>query len=418
MAKLLDLTEQNTIQTKQIMDGFITDLKDLLIRNSEDQSKRISNAIIETFSGSLDRVSNAMNDTNQILGTLDKYVSSSQQAAGEVTERVANDICSVIQVMREEMEEFKTAISDSALKLTTATEKLENVTGNYSSAVQQVGENSKQQVADLMRSMQSVVDQLATRCVGMTDQFKMAFENQVVASGKSLKETTNVTQTVINQLALSVENMNEMFNSTCKKLSDQTAQHVHGMEESTKKAVEGFLQTVNHLNEELGKTFSSIMVCQTQIDRIVTKVTDVSTSLSSSAEQSKDVSNQFSAAMELQAKNLSELSSIISNFTDSLSRCDDVVLQLYDIAEKVQESNKETEVFAKDAADNLSKVFNEFQTGTQRVGNEVCAQCDNLMQIAYTKLDSSINELKGTLEDFTDELEETRTSRKRASKNV
>lgn len=499
MAKLLDLTEQNTTQTKQIMDGFITDLKELLTRNSEDQSKRISNAIVETFSGSLDRVSNALNDTNRILGTLDKYVSNSQQAAGEVTERVANDICSVIKVMREEMEEFKTAISDSALKLTTVTEKLENVTGDYSSAVQQVGEISKQQISDLINSMKSVVDQLSVQCSGMAEQFTKAFDNQVATSGKNLQEVTEKTQAVINNLALSinrsnemvdktfvtlaeqtekhahsmeettkdvleeflrttakrysemtsqltqslenqvttsgkaiqditektqtvinkltasVENMNEMFSKTCKQLADQSAKHALNMEESTKKALDGFLQTITCLNEELGKTFNSIMVCQTQIGRIVTKVTDVTATLSSSTEQSKDVATQFSAAMELQEKNLSELSAIISNFKDSLSQSDDVVLKIYDIAEKIQASNKETEIFAKDAANNLSKVFNEFQTGTQRVGIEVCAQCDNVMKTACTKLDSSINELKGTLEDFTDEIEEIHTSRKKAS---
>ena len=413
MAKLLDLTEQNTTQTKQIMDGFITDLKELLTRNSEDQSRRISNAIVETFSGSLDRVSNAMNDTNRIMDTLDKYVSSSQKAAGEVTEKVANDICSVIKVMRDEMDDFKTAISDSALKLTTATEKLENVTGNYSNAVYQVGENSKQQIDELIGSMKAVVEQVSTQYTELNSKLTNAFKEQVLTSQENIQNVTDKTQNVISELNLTVENINSTLNATVEKLSTETEKHALGMEKSTKKVFDGFLLTISNLNDELAKTFDSIKVCQTQIGRIVTKVNDVATSLSSSAEQSQDVANEFSNAMELQSQNLSELNTIIANFTESLSQSDEMIQKIDDVINKIQTSNQETEDFAQKAADNLSKVFNEFQSGTKRVGIEVCSQLDGLMQTAYTKLDSSINELNGTLEDFSEEIGKNTRSKKK-----
>ena len=325
MLELLELTRQNTTQSKQIMDGFVVDLKQLLEENNELQREMISKAISDTFSGSFDGIAKAVENMNKVTAELQRYITASKKEAGAATGKIAGDICSTIEVVRDEIQGFKDVVEGATGKLLQVGDLLENVISGCNGTLKQMGESSKEQAEVFRDAIEKSTEGLVQSINGVNEALKDTFNLLMVC-----QKQTSVIAKHVEETALSLEQTTAQSQKMTVDFSLAQDQVQHNLGE--------LKEVVGNFKDSIGQSDDVILKIYDIVEKIHASNEETSAYAEDAAKKLKRVFEEFQAGTENVGvkvnanldtlmttacrkleSSIDELNALLGDFTDELT---------------------------------------------------------------------------------------------------
>lgn len=409
------MLEQSVGAMQQMQSGFaalVDDLRSASTASSETISQQLAKTL-QNMHSSQDVMQASM---NQMVQTLQAAVESMGSQGVEAGSKIAAQLEQMYadgearqQKMADQMDAFVHQLQNSVGQ--GQSETMNRIAGTVGQLEQQmqamvdgIGQSIARAQEDGMRNVSAASDGLSARIENMftsLDRGRMEMDQQAQSALQRFREEST---SVLNGLSDQVRSLVELVESerhamrqTLDALGGQTERSLQGMQSGADKmrlAAERFDTAGGNVHTALQSSESMIATLRLS-----------SSEMSVSMRELSSVVADYRANRDVTAQNMVTLQSVIETAQQEASLRQKAVSDLTRLSDQIQKVNQETEEYLEKVSSVLGDSFHLFTQGVEHSLQKTMGSLDSQLDKAIQALTGGVENVNGSIEDFSEILE-------------
>jgi putative membrane protein len=409
------MLEQSVGAMQQMQSGFaalVDDLRSASTASSETISQQLAKTLQDMHS-SQDVMQASM---NQMVQTLQAAVESMGSQGVEAGSKIAAQLEEMYadgearqQKMADQMEAFVHRLQDSVGQ--GQSETMNRIAGTVGQLEQQmqtmvdgIGQSIARAQEDSLRNVSAASDGLSARIENMftsLDRGRMEMDQQAQSALQRFQEEST---SVLNDLSDQVRSLVELvererhaMRQTVDALGGQTERSLQGMQVGADKmrlAAERFDTAGGNVNTVLQSS-----------ENMIAALRSSSSEMSVSMRELSSVVADYRANRDVTAQNMVTLQSVIETAQQEASLRQKAVGDLTRLSDQIQKVNHETEEYLEKVSSVLGDSFHLFTQGVEQSLQKTMGSLDSQLDKAIQALTGGVENVNGSIEDFSEILE-------------
>lgn len=409
------MLEQSVGAMQEMQSGFaalVDDLRSASTASSETISQQLAKTL-QNMHSSQDVMQTSM---NQMVQTLQAAVESMGSQGVEAGSKIAAQLEQMYadgearqQKMADQMDAFVHQLQNSVGQ--GQSETMNRIAGTVGQLEQQmqamvdgIGQSIARAQEDGMRNVSAASDGLSARIENMftsLDRGRMEMDQQAQSALQRFQEEST---SVLNGLSDQVRSLVELvererhaMRQTVDALGGQTERSLQGMQSGADKmrlAAERFDTAGGNVHTALQSSESMIAALRSS-----------SSEMSVSMRELSSVVADYRANRDVTAQNMVTLQSVIETAQQEASLRQKAVSDLTRLSDQIQKVNQETEEYLEKVSSVLGDSFHLFTQGVEHSLQKTMGSLDSQLDKAIQALTGGVENVNGSIEDFSEILE-------------
>lgn len=370
---------QRTAQTMetavQKLSELVTSLNDSGARTSQTMADQMAKALadLEARQGAITNSTQALvQELRAAIEHAQQTTAQGMEASGkEMAERMANAI--------EAMDKRQESINERTREFVDQIKRLVDSSQNETSA-----------------KMQSTLQTLGEQVAGMLEQLRATQKASLEQGLARSEETADRTKQAVGAMTDSVESVVQQMGEASARMQES----VSALTAVTTSSIRGMNDGAEQVNAAT-RTFAAagdrVSGVMTQAAAVGSRMTDVTTSLTTAATSLQQGLQDYKSQRESVASLVAELRSVVANAKTEASFTADVLKRIEGAAQKLSQAQAQTEQFMEGVATVLGKAYEEFRTSVTKSLDRSNNDFQSKLSSAVGLLGSSIKELDDVL---------------------
>lgn len=370
---------QRTAQTMETavlkLSELVTSLNDSGTRTSQTMADQMAKALadLEERQGAITKSTQALvQELRAAIEHAQQTTAQGMEASGkEMAERMANAI--------EAMDKRQESINERTREFVEQIKRLVDSSQNETSA-----------------KMQSTLQALGEQVAGMLEQLRETQKASLEQGLARSEETADRTKQAVGAMTDSIESVVQHMGEASARMQESVA----ALTAVTTSSISGMndgAEQVNAATRNFAAAGDRVSGVITQAAAVSSRMTDVTTALSTAAAGLQQGLQDYKSQREAVASMVAELRSVVANAKTEASVTADVLSRIEGAARKLSQAQAQTEQFMEGVATVLGKAYEEFRASVTKSLDRSNSDFQSKLSSAVGLLSSSIKELDDVL---------------------
>lgn len=291
LARLVEADEANAVQTAQLKDSLVNELKTLLVELTDRQIQAQENSSIQlgqVISGSLGEVKSTLGDLQATFSG--KSSADTDNIKGALDSLIAAFIDRINTTLGEQMQAIQASMQQSTQTMQQVEQSLNGLVNNIAETTSGVMEDVMTKMEDTMQKAASNQEQMTLQMGEFVNQLRTQMENQQETSHHTMQKTlAGLLQTMQASQEKSRETLDGSIDQLLGKLKGGLSLMAQ-MQETQHNQLAG------NIDEILKKVGSAVIIMQDNVTELRRTTTDAINGMNSGADRIKSAADHFTTA--------------------------------------------------------------------------------------------------------------------------
>lgn len=454
LAKLLQSSQANETNARQLKDSLVNDLK-VMMTNLIDENKKNQLAFTSQLTESYAKTSKDMADqigqsiSDNLQAPLEKIASSVQQVSGDQSSAVQSLMADVltafmtklestfgaqmngmsemmiqsVSAMKEMQLGFSQLVTDMKINSESSTKNLEIQMANMIEDIQskqnamseqmnemvdhlaqsakKIGEQGQYSIEQLNGRVSELIENMGgtmSSVVANIAQQRIEQDSVIAANQHKLHEESSV---LINSLGLEIkelilqsQNAVDAYKNNIQKLTQVTTESIHGMNNGAEK--------MRLASEQFNMAGTSLITVTDKASELISEVTVTSTHLTSASSNLISLLGDYKNSQDSVNKAIGALESLLKQAQSEAGMSTKMLDDMHQMTSALSQVKQEMQDYLEQVSDVLVKSFDSFGASVETSLNHSLGIYDNTLDQAVKRLSVGVEGLGNFVEDLED----------------
>lgn len=428
--KILQASEQNAKQAKDLKDGLVGELKIMLQnltdaqqKNSQDMAIKIGQSITDTLQAPLDKIASSVQQVSGDQGTavqdlltdvLTAFMNRLETTFGSQMTGMGEMMNQSVSAMREMQMVFQQLIGDMRKNDKETTEQLNDQIYKILAGVEQKQQEMIGTLNATLEHVQDVVVKIGEKGADVNEQINAQVTIMLAQINQKIDDMMTNIDTRDEKRTQQDAQRQDALNHTTQKLFNDLTEQINRLLQESQAATQSSRNNIEKLNQVTTNSITGMNTGAEKIQLAAERFTQAGQTLTNVSEKSATqlleintlttrllaASNQFQNVFmdyEKARESMQNAISILENVVITAQREASMSSQLVNDMQKITNNMAD---YLKDVDTVLTTSFSRFGDGVQSSLNQVLIGMDGNLSNAVNRLSGVINDLSDVAEDF------------------
>jgi putative membrane protein len=428
--KILQASEQNAKQAKDLKDGLVGELKIMLQnltdaqqKNSQEMAIKIGQSITDTLQAPLDKIASSVQQVSGDQGTavqdlltdvLTAFMNRLETTFGSQMTGMGEMMNQSVSAMREMQIGFNQLIADMRNSSESSAQTLDKQMFNMLSGLEQKQQEMIGTLNATLEHVQDVVVKIGEKGADVNEQINAQVTTMLAQINQKIDEMmTNIETRDVKRTQQDAQRQ-DALNHTTQKLFNELTEQINRLLQESQAATQSSRNNIEKINQVTTNSITGMNTGAEKIQLAAERFTQAGQILTNVSEKSATqlleintlttrllaASNQFQNVFmdyEKSRESMKNAISILENVVITAQREAGMSSQLVNDMQKITNNMAD---YLKDVDTVLTTSFSRFGDGVQSSLNQVLIGMDGNLSNAVNRLSGVINDLSDVAEDF------------------
>jgi hypothetical protein len=337
LARLVEADEANAVQTAQLKDSLVNELKTLLVELTDRQIQAQENSSIQlgqVISGSLGEVKSTLGDLHSTFSG--KSSADTDNIKGALDSLIAAFIDRINSTLGEQMQAIQISMQQSTQTMQQVEQSLNGLVNNIAKTTSGVMEDVVTKMEDTMQKAASNQEQMTLQMGEFVNQLRTQMETQQVTSHDTMQKTL---AGLLQTMQAGQEKSRETLDGSIDQLLDKLKGSLSNMAQMQETQHN---QLTGNIEEILKQVGSAVTIMQGNVTELRRTTTDAISGMNSGADRMKSAADHFTTAGQSVSGVLDKATPVATQLATSSNALGQASQQLANLFAQQQQIKNET----------------------------------------------------------------------------